>query len=153
MVCGEEMRLVQTVPDETMVVPGFEHHILNCPYCHDEERRLVFIHPPEALSAPIEPEEVRRDFLEATLQPLGETTAADGAPQEPGSITSARTTVIESPPLASPPHQSSKSRSARAANSRIWGRKAALHRARWKALCDRLGLRVGDEKVDVTREE
>jgi predicted transcriptional regulator len=50
MVCGGEMRLVQTVPDETMTVPGFEHHTLNCPSCHDEERRLVFIRQPEPLS-------------------------------------------------------------------------------------------------------
>jgi hypothetical protein len=31
MLCGEEMRLAQTVPDDTMIVPGFEYHILNCP--------------------------------------------------------------------------------------------------------------------------
>jgi hypothetical protein len=53
MVCGEEMRLVQTVPDKTMIVPGFEHHILTCPRCHDEERRLVFIRQPAPLSPPI----------------------------------------------------------------------------------------------------
>jgi hypothetical protein len=44
------MRLVQTVSDETMIVPGFEHHILHCPRCHDEERRLVFIHQAEHLT-------------------------------------------------------------------------------------------------------
>jgi hypothetical protein len=66
MVCGEEMRLVQTVPDETMIVPGFEHHILNCPSCHDEERRLVFIRQPEPLSPPIQTDGIEPDFLDAT---------------------------------------------------------------------------------------
>jgi hypothetical protein len=42
MACGEEMRLVQVVPDDTMPVPGYEHHTLACPGCHDVERRLVF---------------------------------------------------------------------------------------------------------------
>jgi hypothetical protein len=153
MVCGEEMRLVQTVPDETMIVPGFEHHILNCPSCHDEERRLVFIRQPEALSPPIQTHEAEPDFLDATLQPVGKTAAADRAPQESSSITSAEPVAIESVPLASPPYQSSISRNARAANSGVWDRRAALHRARWRALCDRLGIRVAGEKADVSREE
>jgi hypothetical protein len=162
MVCGEEMRLVQTVPDETMSVPGFEHHILNCPSCHDEERRLVFIRQPEPSTPPIQPEPssppiqtdgIELDFLDATLQPLGETAAADGARQETGSVRSAGTPAIASLPLASPPHQSSTSRSARAATSSIWNRRAALHRARWRALCDRLGLRAAGEKSDMSAEE
>ena len=153
MVCGEEMRLVQTVPDETMIVPGFEHHILTCPGCHDEERRLVFIRQPEALSPPIQTDGIDSDFLDATLQPVGETAAADGAPRESSSITSAEPLAIESLPLASPPFQSSTSRRARAANSSIWDRRAALHRARWRALCDRLGLRISGKKADVSGEE
>jgi len=72
MVCGEEIRLVQTVPDETMIVPGFEHHIFNCPSCHDEERRLVFVREPKPLSPPIQTHEIGRDFLDATLQPVAE---------------------------------------------------------------------------------
>jgi hypothetical protein len=72
MLCGEEMRLVQTVPDQTMIVPGFEHHIFNCPSCHDEERWLVFVREPKPLSPPIQTHEIGRDFLDATLQPVAE---------------------------------------------------------------------------------
>jgi hypothetical protein len=43
--CGEEMRLVQAVADQTMMVPGYEHHTLECPGCHGVERRLVFARP------------------------------------------------------------------------------------------------------------
>jgi len=42
MACGAEMRVVQVVPDETMMVPGYEHHTLQCTGCNDVERRLVF---------------------------------------------------------------------------------------------------------------
>src|SRR5580704_7919017 len=52
MLCGEEMRLVQTVPDETMIVPGFEHHTFHCAACHDEERRLVFVREPRLYPRP-----------------------------------------------------------------------------------------------------
>ena len=34
LVCGEEMRLVRSIPDETMLVPGFEQQTLTCPSCH-----------------------------------------------------------------------------------------------------------------------
>ena len=73
MVCGEEMELVQSVPDETMLVPGFEHHKLVCPCCHDEERRLVFIRHPAPLSPPMEAEGSGSDFVDATLRPIDET--------------------------------------------------------------------------------
>ena len=82
MVCSEEMRLVQTVPDETMIVTGFEHHTFNCPSCHDEERRLVFVRQSKPLSPPIQTEGMDQDLVDATLQLLGEPAAADGAPQE-----------------------------------------------------------------------
>jgi len=42
MVCGAEMRVMQVVPDDTMMVPGYEHHTLQCTGCNDVERRLVF---------------------------------------------------------------------------------------------------------------
>jgi hypothetical protein len=42
MACGAEMRLLEAVPAETMMVPGYEHHTFECPACHDQERRLVF---------------------------------------------------------------------------------------------------------------
>jgi hypothetical protein len=155
MVCGEEMRLVQTVPDETMLVPGFEHHTLNCPRCHDEERRLVFIRQPELLSPPTQNDGIDQDFLDATLQPIGETVAAYDAQQVLSRVRSAGTLLVERMrvPLPSLTNRSSKTRSARAANSSVWDRRAALHRARWKALCDRLGLRVAGGKADVSREE
>jgi hypothetical protein len=51
--CGEEMRLLQAVADHTMMVPGYEHHTLECPGCHEVERRLVFARPVEPV--PVEP--------------------------------------------------------------------------------------------------
>jgi hypothetical protein len=39
------MILMQTVRDETMAVPGFEHHTFMCSDCHDTEQRLVFVKP------------------------------------------------------------------------------------------------------------
>ena len=42
MACGAEMRVVEVVPDETTMVPGYERHTLQCTGCNDTERRLVF---------------------------------------------------------------------------------------------------------------
>jgi len=42
MACGAEMQVVQVVPDDTLMVPGYEHHTLQCSGCNDIERRLVF---------------------------------------------------------------------------------------------------------------
>jgi hypothetical protein len=42
MACGAEMILMNVVQDDTMAVPGFEHHTFMCSACHDVERRLVF---------------------------------------------------------------------------------------------------------------
>ena len=39
------MVLMQAVRDETMAVPGFEHHTFMCSDCHDTEQRLVFVKP------------------------------------------------------------------------------------------------------------
>jgi hypothetical protein len=47
------MRLKQVVPDDTMLVPGYEHHLLECPACHEIERRLVFTR--EIEPTPFEP--------------------------------------------------------------------------------------------------
>ena len=41
------MLLMQTVQDETMPVPGFEHHTFMCSSCHDVEHRLAFAKPGE----------------------------------------------------------------------------------------------------------
>jgi hypothetical protein len=150
MVCGAEMRLTQSVPDETMLVPGFEHHTLVCPSCHDEEQRLVFVHHSAPLSPPIEPESSGPDIQDATLQPADEGTAVDNAVREVDSTEPAETIAPERARAvsAAPAHQSLTSQHARAANSRVWGSKAELHRARWRELCDRLGLRAKGEKVE-----
>jgi hypothetical protein len=42
MACGEEMVLTAVVPDETMMVEGFEQQTLTCLACRGTERRLVF---------------------------------------------------------------------------------------------------------------
>jgi hypothetical protein len=42
MACGAEMRVVQVVPDESMIVPGYQRHTLQCTGCNDVESRLVF---------------------------------------------------------------------------------------------------------------
>ena len=42
LACGEEMALIEAVPDDTMMVAGYEHHMLQCSACGDSERRLVF---------------------------------------------------------------------------------------------------------------
>ena len=45
MACGGEMILMNVVQDDTMAVPGFEHHTFTCSDCEDTERRLVFTKP------------------------------------------------------------------------------------------------------------
>jgi hypothetical protein len=150
MLCGAEMSLTQSVPDETMLVPGFEHHTLVCPSCHDEEQRLVFVHHSAPLSLPVEAESGGSDIADATLQPANEGTAVDNAVHEVGATQPAETIGPERPPAisAAPAHQSLTNQHARAANSRVWGSKAELHRARWRELCDRLGLGPKGEKVE-----
>lgn len=41
--CGAEMHLIEAVPDEAMMVPGYEQHTFECSACHDHVRRPVFI--------------------------------------------------------------------------------------------------------------
>jgi hypothetical protein len=43
LMCGAEMQLVHVVKDDTMFVPGYEHHTWQCSACPEVERRLVFI--------------------------------------------------------------------------------------------------------------
>lgn len=40
--CGAEMILLNVVPDTNMMVPGYEHHKLQCSGCYEVEQRLVF---------------------------------------------------------------------------------------------------------------
>jgi hypothetical protein len=42
MARGAEMILMNVVQDDTMAVPGFEHHTFTCSECQDVEQRLVF---------------------------------------------------------------------------------------------------------------
>src|SRR6516162_11646829 len=42
LICAAEMYVTQVVQDDTMPVPGFEHHTLECLECGNIERRLVF---------------------------------------------------------------------------------------------------------------
>jgi hypothetical protein len=49
MACGAEMALMNVVQDDTMAVPGFEHHTFMCSGCGDVEQRLVFAKPGEPL--------------------------------------------------------------------------------------------------------
>jgi hypothetical protein len=42
MACDAEMILMKVAADDTMPVPGFEHHTFMCSGCRDVERRLVF---------------------------------------------------------------------------------------------------------------
>src|SRR5712691_1390396 len=56
LVCGEEMRLMQVVEDNTMPVPGYEHHTWQCSACPEVERRLVFTREKTlAETVPVEP--------------------------------------------------------------------------------------------------
>jgi hypothetical protein len=152
MICGEEMRLVDAVPDDTALVPGFEHHTLVCPSCHDEERRLVFVHHPAPLSPGSSTEPAGPDVQNSTLQSTDQPAATDDgdAAQAADSMLPAEVTTAEHSGRNSslPKPESWMSQHSRAANSRMWGRTAELHRARWQALCGRLGLRGASDKAD-----
>ncbi len=47
------MLLTTVVQDDTMAVPGFEHHTFMCSACHDVEERLVFTKPLEQRAQPV----------------------------------------------------------------------------------------------------
>jgi hypothetical protein len=54
--CGAEMRLMQAVPDTTMMVSGYEHHTWQCTGCDEVERRLVFTREKTpAANVPVQP--------------------------------------------------------------------------------------------------
>jgi hypothetical protein len=42
MACGAEMHLISVVEDNTMMVPGYEHHTFLCSACPEMDRRLLF---------------------------------------------------------------------------------------------------------------
>jgi hypothetical protein len=83
MACGEEMRLIQAVADDTMAVPGFEQHLYRCPGCHDTERRLAFVHPDDPAPrrvAPVEADASEADASDVTLAPAAPTAATATQP-------------------------------------------------------------------------
>jgi hypothetical protein len=43
LACGLNMQVVQVEQDNTMFVPGYEHHTWHCDSCGEVERRLTFI--------------------------------------------------------------------------------------------------------------
>ena len=49
--CGAEMHLVQVAGDDTMMVPGYEHHTFECTACPEVERRLIFTRSRRSLPA------------------------------------------------------------------------------------------------------
>jgi len=58
------MWVTQVVQDDTMPVPGFEHHTLECSECGDIERRLVFT---RENTQPVSPSDRRKN--ERVLKP------------------------------------------------------------------------------------
>lgn len=66
--CGNDMRLVETMRDDSMMVPGYVRQTLQCAHCHDIEHRLVFTgetQAPPSESAPAA-EAAGRAFTSAT---------------------------------------------------------------------------------------
>jgi hypothetical protein len=139
MVCGEEMQLVEAVAEPAMA-SGFEHHVLRCPACNDEERRLAFVQRPEQVPLAAEPIDDPAEEGDPTLQPSIETLPQPGAPHAAASVAPSKGENATAP---------IKGRSARAKPgsgtlASAWDRSVATHRERWNALCKRLGLQVAD---------
>ena len=43
LTCGLNMQVVQVEKDNTLLVPGYEHHTWRCEGCGEVERRMTFI--------------------------------------------------------------------------------------------------------------
>jgi uncharacterized Zn finger protein len=69
LMCAAEMCVTQVAQADTMSVPGFEHHTLECLECGDIERRLVFT---REKTQPISPSlrRKRSKGSEGEMQPL-----------------------------------------------------------------------------------
>jgi hypothetical protein len=90
------MVLMQSVPDETMPVPGFEHHTFMCSDCQDVERRLVFVKPSEQ----VDPEPVTLNVAPSiapvsVAEPAAVHESAAAVEDEPAA-------VLEDEPVAAP---------------------------------------------------
>jgi hypothetical protein len=86
------MMLMQSVRDDTMAVPGFEHHTFMCSDCHDVERRLVFVKPADQA----DPEPMT--LAPMTLEPM----TLNAAPSISPATTAEPAPVVEDAPAASP---------------------------------------------------
>ncbi len=79
--CGAEMRLMQAVPDNTMMVSGYEHHTLQCMGCDEVARRLVFTREKTpAANVPVQPAAAAA----AAAAPVHPTAAQDDRVAAPG---------------------------------------------------------------------
>jgi hypothetical protein len=125
MACGEIMRLVQAVADQSMAVPGFEQHLFRCPGCNDTEQRLVFVHPDDTAPRRVEPIG-EADLPGVTLQPT-----AQAVPGE-----------HDAPPVAPPAAAAAPAKSDPKRPPTSWQQSVDKHRSRWTALCERLGLQI-----------
>ena|SRR5437868_1624840 len=57
LICDAEMILIKAVSDESVAVPGFERHTLQCSSCGDVEERLVFSAKSGSRAAEVAPQE------------------------------------------------------------------------------------------------
>jgi hypothetical protein len=88
MACGAEMILTNAVQDETMAVPGFEHHTFMCSECQDIERRFVFMKQDRNSDTEGMPEQVAPPVVPASTVQDEPVTASDlvTGPMEQGEI-------------------------------------------------------------------
>jgi hypothetical protein len=89
------MMLMQSVRDDTMAVPGFEHHTFMCSDCHDVERRLVFVKPADQA----DPEPMTLEPM--TLEPM-EPMTLNAAPSISPATTAEPAPAVADAPAASP---------------------------------------------------
>jgi hypothetical protein len=125
MACGEEMRLIQAVADDSMAVPGFEQHVYRCPGCNDTEQRLAFVHPDDPAPRRVEPIG-DTDLPDVTLAPAAQAAGEQDAPPV------AQATEPGREPDDKPDDKPAPN---------AWQK----HRSRWSALRQRLGLPTAAE--------
>jgi len=82
LACGAEMHLMQAVPDDTMMVAGYEHQTWQCTSCNDVERRLAFSRaktPIAAVPMPAAPPQDDSPPTPAPEPPLAAATTASAS--------------------------------------------------------------------------
>ncbi len=109
ILCGAEMRVMQSDQDDSMMVAGYEHQKLECSSCHEVETRTVFSR--DAAIAPDQPMPV--DIGPATLAVLQD----DGELDEREALLQNAIEMVRSatpsPGIARGPHDSVRSLRAR----------------------------------------